>query len=361
MRLAELKIQLYNNLLFCFFTFYGEYRLRGKVKALSLVVKVVLVLVCLVVVIPSVIFLFPSLVDADCSYVVLGGSMKPTLYPGDLVFVKDVDPTGIEVGDIVTVKCRSRIYTHRVFKKKLSDGEILFRLKGDANEEPDASYVKPSDIVGVVCFSVPTGYFYTPYGYLLTVTTPLILLAVNQAIKIYRFYASRKRWRRGLKALILGRKDDRRKISILDTTSVLLLLILAGGCTRIIAPRLMPSSVSYYLDTEATHVLISAGTWRNPSIITCSVSPNSTITLGENVTVSGLIDPAHGNVVVKLTYECNGTTVVRDVTTDVDGTYEDVYAPERVGVWSVVASWKGDGDHYSATSGRISFRVEEGA
>jgi len=335
--------------------------MRGRVKALSFAVKAMLVLVCLVMLIPSVFLLCPSLVGADEAYIVLGGSMKPTLYIGDLAFTEKIEPTEVDVGDILAVRTSSTVYMHRVVEKKEVDGSILFRLKGDANEDLDPGYVKASDIMGKVCFSIPTGYFYTPYGYILTVATPLMLLATNQAIKIYKFYGRGKRWRRGLKALILGKRDNRRKLSVVDTTSILLLLILMGGSTRMMAPYFTSMSMSYYTDTETTECMIAAGTWKDLSTITCGVSPNSTITLGENVTVSGLIDPAHGNVVVKLTYECNGTTVIRNVTTDLNGAYEDVYAPEKVGVWTVEASWEGDSDHYGATSSRISFRVEEGA
>ena len=78
--------------------------MRGKVKALSLAVKAVLVLGCLVLIVPSIIRLYPSLIGAEGSYIVLGGSMKPTLRPGDLAFTEKVAPSEVEVGDIVAVR-----------------------------------------------------------------------------------------------------------------------------------------------------------------------------------------------------------------------------------------------------------------
>jgi len=92
----------------------GGLKLRGKLKVLSLVAKAVLLSVCLIVLIPNVIRLCPFLVGADESFIVLSGSMKPTLSPGDLAFTVKADPSDIKVGDIVVVKTESGVYMHRV-------------------------------------------------------------------------------------------------------------------------------------------------------------------------------------------------------------------------------------------------------
>ena len=238
--------------------------MREKVKALSLVAKAVLVLVCLVLIIPSVIRLYPFLVGADGSYIVLGGSMKPTLSPGDLAFTEKVETVEVEVGDIVAVKAEFGIYTHRVVEKVESDEGILFRLKGDANEDPDSSYVNGSEIIGKTSFSLPMGYLYTKSGYVLIVATPLMLLAVAQAVKIYKVYDTRKRRRGGLKAILLGKGGRRRrKISILDASSTLLLIILVAGGTYMMAPYFISGGGSFFTDTESSSSnVIRAGTWK---------------------------------------------------------------------------------------------------
>jgi len=282
--------------------------LRKSVKALNLAVKAMLVLVCLIMIIPSVIRLFPFLVGADASYIVLGGSMKPTLRPGDLAFTVKVDPAEVEAGDIIVVKSKDRVYMHRVVEKAESDEGILLRLKGDGNEDLDSSYVADSQIIGKTVFSLPTGYLYTRSGYILMVATPLMLLAVNQAIKIYKVYDTRRRRRRGLKAILLGNGGRRRrKISILDTTSTLLLIILAAGGTHMMAPYFISGSGGFFTDTESSRCVIQADTWRVSSSITCSVSP-SNVTLGGNVTIWGRINPARSaEVTIEVSNACLGT------------------------------------------------------
>ena len=335
--------------------------LRGKVKALSLVAKAVLVLVCLVLIIPGVIRLYPSLIGADSSYIVLGGSMEPTLNPGDLTFTEKVETAEIELGDVVAVKTDSGIYTHRVIEKKESDEGILFRLKGDANEDPDSSYVNGSEIIGKTSFSLPMGYLYTKNGYILAVVTPLMLLAVAQAVKINKLYDTRKRRRGGLKAILLGKGGRRRrKFSILDTISILLLLILVAGGTNMIAPYFTVGSAGFFTDMESSSSnVIGAATWMVSSSITCSVSPNPTVNLGENVTVLGSIIPARSGVAVTLTYGWNGTTMTRTVETNGDGAYYDTFTPNEVGFWTIKASWEGDSNYFGASSNIVTVSVTE--
>jgi len=333
--------------------------LRGKLKALSLVAKAVLVLVCLVMVIPSVIRLCPSLVGADESYIVLGGSMKPTLCPGDLAFTVKVDPAEVEVGDIIAVRTESKVYMHRVVEKKISDGVLVFKLKGDANEEPDANYVAGSDFIGKTVFSLPMGYLYTRSGYTLIVATPLMVLAAYQAVKIYRLYDTRKRMRRGLKAIILGKgsRRRRRKVSIFDTTSALLLIIVVAGGTYMMAPYFASGSRSFFTDTESSGCVIQAATWKVPSSITCTVSP-SNITVGESVTISGAINPARSaEVTIEISNDTWSTMI--KVTSNSYGTYEYLWRPGESGSYRIKASWSGDSSYLGASSNVVTVLVTE--
>jgi len=221
-----------------------------------------LVVICLLLVIPNLVYSFPFLVGAGRSYTVMSGSMSPSLNPGDLVIVKEADPVDIEVGDILSVKSRELVYTHRVVEKKLVDSNYLFKLKGDANENPDPSYIEASNIIGKVCLVLPFSILYSPFGYVLIVLAPLALLAVNQAINIYKFMDRSKRRRRGFKAILLGKGGRRRvKKSILGSTSILLFLILVAGSTRVMAPYLGFGSLSFFSDTEMIHCEFTTGQW----------------------------------------------------------------------------------------------------
>ena len=83
--------------------------------------------------------------------------MEPTLSLGDLTFTENVEPAEIAAGDVVTVRVDSGVYTLRVVEKVESEEGNLFRLKGDANEDPDSSYVNGSELLGKTLFALPMG------------------------------------------------------------------------------------------------------------------------------------------------------------------------------------------------------------
>lgn len=101
------------------------------------------------------------------------------------------------------------------------------------------------------------------------------------------------------------------------------------------------------------------GTPRASSTISCSTSPTS-IVIGSNVTVSGLVNPVHSGAKVTLTFTRPDSVVVKKtVTPSVTGEYNFTYTPDRAGLWKVKADWSGDEDHNGAMSPAASFTVSK--
>lgn len=221
-------------------------KIRGIIKIVALTAA------SLVFVIPNLVYMFPFLVGADSSYTVMSGSMRPELLPGDLIIVSDMEPSAINVDDMITIRNEDFIFTHRVIEK-LEDG--LFRLKGDANEEPDMNLVDASQIIGVVTIVFPFGHLYTSYGFALALLAPAGLLIGGQMHKIYQFTK-----RRNKKETMRWRRNNRSK-SMIGTSTLLLTLILAVSTTRIVAPHLISGSGSYFSDVEWATGLFRAETW----------------------------------------------------------------------------------------------------
>jgi signal peptidase len=123
--------------------------------------------------------------------VVMSGSMKPTLEPGDLILVQKVDPMNLKVGDIIVfeVPWSSTPIVHRVVA--IEDGKIF--TKGDSNLYPDPGYRSPEDIYGKV-IEVSGNPFRIPLvGYILAFTQTIygkailvVLLAIMVIRDIYR-------------------------------------------------------------------------------------------------------------------------------------------------------------------------------
>lgn len=146
----------------------------------------------LVVVAPFVVHMVPALVGADASFVVLSGSMEPTISAGDSVLVADVPPSAVERGDVITYATgESAPTTHRVIEVVDRENGVAFRTKGDANPQPDGRLVTPDRLRGEVVAVLPMiGYVLrfgsTPRGRLLLLGVPIALLVVSEAWSIAR-------------------------------------------------------------------------------------------------------------------------------------------------------------------------------
>lgn len=96
-------------------------------------------------------------------YTVLTGSMEPDLPPGSLVVVRPVPADEIGVGSVVTYQLESGkpvFVTHRVVSQGVGDdGQPIFQTQGDANDSPDATWIRPLQVRGEAWYAVPyVGY-----------------------------------------------------------------------------------------------------------------------------------------------------------------------------------------------------------
>ncbi|MFC1943116.1 signal peptidase I [Chloroflexota bacterium] len=116
---------------------------------------------------------------------VLSGSMEPELKVGSLVVTCPVEPEAIVVGDIITfspVSAGENMITHRVIGIGHSSS-LYFETKGDANGKPDPFKVPARNLIGKICFHVPSwGYFTeflkTPFGFLFAIVIPGIIIII---------------------------------------------------------------------------------------------------------------------------------------------------------------------------------------
>ncbi len=90
----------------------------------------------------------------------LTGSMGKTIPPGSLIITRQVTPTSLRVGDVITFEKplgQSGLDTHRIIKIARSNGHTIYRTKGDANAVPDAWAIEflPGQSAHRVVKSVP--------------------------------------------------------------------------------------------------------------------------------------------------------------------------------------------------------------
>lgn len=140
------------------------------------------VIVCLVVL--AAIVLLGSRLMGYRVFNIVSGSMEPKYNVGDLIYVKEVDPQTIKVGDVITFVLNEDLVvaTHRVVRID-SEGSHLY-TKGDANEIEDSDPVHFKNVIGIPQFKIPVlGYVsdfiqHPPGMYIMIAAVAVLLIIV---------------------------------------------------------------------------------------------------------------------------------------------------------------------------------------
>jgi signal peptidase I len=120
--------------------------------------------------------------------VVTTRSMEPTLNVGDLIYVKGVAPSNLQVGDVITFKPPTKyisgsLVTHRIVEISYETNEIIFKTKGDNNPVTDPWTVTTGDIIGK-----QTRVIKGAGNYFLWMQTPAGLTTLATVLVIYLFW-----------------------------------------------------------------------------------------------------------------------------------------------------------------------------
>jgi signal peptidase len=87
--------------------------------------------------------------------IIASGSMRPKMDVGDIVIVIPVDPSKIQVGDIIQYWKEGEMTLHRVADINQAEGSRLFITKGDDNPIPDSDPIFPNQIKGKLILTIP--------------------------------------------------------------------------------------------------------------------------------------------------------------------------------------------------------------
>ncbi len=126
-------------------------------------------------------------------YCVLSGSMQSVYPTGSLIYVEDVLPEKLEVGDVITFRLSGgTVVTHRIIERIPEENNpdvIRFRTKGDENTIADGTLVAYSDVIGKPLFGIPLlGYFAaylaTPWGKCVFFVCAAALLLADILVRI---------------------------------------------------------------------------------------------------------------------------------------------------------------------------------
>ena len=121
-------------------------------------------------------------------FTVLSGSMEPAYHTGSVIYVKAVDYTQLETGDVITFMIsEDMVATHRIagIVPDEDDPSVLrYRTKGDANDSEDGTLVHYRNIIGTPVATIPylgyvADYVQNPPGKYIAVAAVAFLLMLS--------------------------------------------------------------------------------------------------------------------------------------------------------------------------------------
>jgi signal peptidase len=135
------------------------------------------------------------------AYIVLSDSMSATDFSaGDVVFVKEVDPSTLQTGDIIAFQSRNEesygeTVTHKIRSVTTDEsGNPGFITYGTTTDTDDHEVVLYEDVKGKYIKSIPKiGRFFnflkTTQGYICLILIPFLLLIGSQLLNLIRLVA----------------------------------------------------------------------------------------------------------------------------------------------------------------------------
>lgn len=163
--------------------------------------------------------------------IVLSGSMEPLLSAGDAAIIRQVPPSALEVGDVITfhgIGADKRLTTHRIIDLVQLDSGLHFQTQGDANTSPDVDLAPAGGVVGRYDGRIPHGgrallLLSRPEAKILLVAVPALFILAGEIRALVATVVARQRRQAGTPA---------RRIALAGT---MLLLSAALGVTATMA------------------------------------------------------------------------------------------------------------------------------
>ena len=117
----------------------------------------------------------------------LSGSMEPNYHVGAIIYVKDVEPKTLQVGDAISFMIsENTVATHRIIEVIPDENDpnvVRFRTKGDNNDIADTNPVHCNNVLGKVVGTVPllgyvSDFVQNPPGTYITLAAAMVMVLV---------------------------------------------------------------------------------------------------------------------------------------------------------------------------------------
>lgn len=146
-----------------------------------------LLVISVFILLPFVVFTLitskTALLDGIKSFVIVSGSMEPSIPTGSIIYTLKDD--FYSNGDVIAFEAEGKTISHRVMGIQTVGNEIYYATKGDANNSADGNLVPRENVVGKTYFFVPflgklVMSFKTPIGFAIGIVLPALLFILME-------------------------------------------------------------------------------------------------------------------------------------------------------------------------------------
>ena len=140
-------------------------KMQKEKQRIHILVKIISAILY-VILIPIIIFNFTLILKSFINpleipdflgyktFVIISGSMEPTIMTEDAILVKEVAQDKIKIGDIISFSQGETIVTHRVIEMIEENGKTKYKTKGDNNQVEDKEKIAYEQIEGKYQFKI---------------------------------------------------------------------------------------------------------------------------------------------------------------------------------------------------------------
>lgn len=190
---------------------YRINKINKESKVASFVGKIINVILYIII-IPIIIFNFTLIIKSFINseetpnflgyknFIIVSGSMEPTIMTGDAIFVKEVSQNEIKVNDIISFNQGGVITTHRIIDIVEDKGVKIYTTKGDNNNAEDKEKVTYEQIEGKYQFKI------NGFGKIVEILQSKVTLILLVLIIVINYWYGNK-----LENRKLERKEKRRE------------------------------------------------------------------------------------------------------------------------------------------------------
>lgn len=131
---------------------------KPKKNVVRRTINITTKLICLVIVVLAIVLIVRVVryqkydVFGYRFYLIMSGSMEPTINVGDAVITKEIsDP---QIGDVIAFEVSNSTTVHRIVKTYTEENNKLYQTKGDNNNAEDRTLLNKEQIKGKVVFKL---------------------------------------------------------------------------------------------------------------------------------------------------------------------------------------------------------------